>query len=241
MSVSKIINKIVFSDIEPENPYVLWMIKDGEHYNFKYFQDGLWQPILVTKEELEALIETSQEIREYIEQAYIDVQNITEEVLEGLSTKVDTDTFNNTVTAINTSLSERLVAKPLPEYSTEVLVDTLYGENSQGIYSIELDEGEQNTYPANKFTLEVLQVNNYTCVHRMYFDDRVASRYKNEGVEWSPWVLVGDNLSLYLTSDSAQSTYATLSQLGNIDNILDILNGDLEEDIQIILDNMAGV
>ena len=59
MSVSKIINKIVFSDIEPDNPYVLWMVKDGEHYNFKYFQDGLWQPILVTKEELEALIETS--------------------------------------------------------------------------------------------------------------------------------------------------------------------------------------
>lgn len=49
------------------------------------------------------------------------------------------------------------------------------------------------------------------------------------------------DLASYLTKSEASSTYATILQLGNIDDILDILNGDLEEDIQAILDNMEGV
>ena len=49
------------------------------------------------------------------------------------------------------------------------------------------------------------------------------------------------DLSSYLTKTEASETYATLAQLGDIDNILDILNGDLEGDIQEIIDNMVGV
>lgn len=49
------------------------------------------------------------------------------------------------------------------------------------------------------------------------------------------------DLSSYLTKTEASETYATLAQIGDIDNILDILNGDLEGDIQAIIDNMAGV
>lgn len=100
MGVSKIINKIVFSTIEPENPYVLWMVKDGEHYNFKYFQDGIWEPILVTKEELEALIETSSEIRQYVEEAYLQVQSVQNEVAGALSQSnqnvLTTEEYKNT-------------------------------------------------------------------------------------------------------------------------------------------------
>ena len=49
------------------------------------------------------------------------------------------------------------------------------------------------------------------------------------------------DLSSYLTKTEASETYATLAQIGDIDNILDILNGDLEGDIQEIIDNMVGV
>ena len=85
MSVSKIINKIVFSDVEPDNPYVIWMVKDGAHYNFRYFQDGIWEPILVTKEELEALVEQNLDIQHIIEEAVIATQDNADQVAENLS------------------------------------------------------------------------------------------------------------------------------------------------------------
>ena len=78
MSITKkIINKIVFSPIEPENPYVIWMVKEGKHYNFRYFQDGIWEPLLVTKEELEALVEQNSDIQHIIEETYNQIQDIT--------------------------------------------------------------------------------------------------------------------------------------------------------------------
>ena len=61
------------------------MVKEGGQYNFRYFQDGIWEPLLVTKEELEALVEQNLDIQHIIEQAVIDTQDNASQVAEDLS------------------------------------------------------------------------------------------------------------------------------------------------------------
>lgn len=155
MSVSKIINKIVFSDVEPDNPYVIWMVKDGAHYNFRYFQDGIWEPILVTKEELEALVEQNLDIQHIIEETYNNIQDITQDVMDVIPFKADL-------------IDGKVPEEQLPPLPTP-------------------------------------------------------------------------DLSPYLQKSEAEEIYATLEQAGQIDLVLDILNGDIEGDLDLILSEISGI
>lgn len=50
-----------------------------------------------------------------------------------------------------------------------------------------------------------------------------------------------DDLSTYLQKSEAEEIYATLEQAGQIDLVLDILNGDIEGDLDLILSEISGI
>ena len=49
------------------------------------------------------------------------------------------------------------------------------------------------------------------------------------------------DLSTYLQKSEAEEIYATLEQVGQIDSVLDILNGDIEGDLDLILSEISGI
>lgn len=108
----------------------------------------------------------------------------------------------------------------------------------------------EETYLYAAYTMGVQETNSATLLINVKTHDTYIVRMNNNiGVnqEWWAKRIIFDgeisipDLSAYLQKLEAEEIYATLEQVGQIDLVLDILNGDIEGDLDLILSEISGI
>ena len=140
----------------------------------------------------------------------------------------------------------------------DIPYDTTLGEYSNKIYSIQTgispEELEEIMKNLEVKIIELISFNATAPTPTIPIGDSKVYEFSSSGeCTWitggAVSVELGDKVVATLVEEGSWIyTYVNVLkrkvddvELGNIDNILDILNGDLEGDIQEIIDNMAGV